>query len=508
MEKSNVRGGHKRRVYCIKDERRDVMKTSVSGFKSYSAVLLSVYLAAVVFVCCGCMLQRFSELERRSLENGVIALGAARVTDYDEFAESRDFLIKVLEDQRKKVKEMKANEMVPQSYVDEQRRFYWAAAVSMGLQDLSGLSAGNPQVQQKSKQEGKQEGKQEDKQKDKQKGSQEESKELLKKIQSLAPSPRPSTIEILQLRMAALKFIESEIEELSLAKVCPVDESQYRRVVVSIDMTAWVASDAKAALVYLDLYPYRADTWCRKAKEVLEGIVGEPDKMRWDATLRELKGFEPAFLEGLELPTVSVEERDCVAVCHWWLRKNKLRPRIVQVERMNPGEYSVLSQGDYSSGELQAGFSGVGNVGGGFKIGGSKKKESVSARVRPLNLAFVAGYARAGWLFMPSSAEQGRMRPTERRLRMVVDIPKKMEKLSVHAHKIFLDGELQVVGDADFAHQMQNLKEVRRELGESDVFWEHFGREERHYRLIKTRIRNLLHQGWSDETVIEIPPGK
>jgi hypothetical protein len=234
-------------------------------------------------------------------------------------------------------------------------------------------------------------------------------------------------------------------------------------------------------------------------------IKGAEYKKEWISTLEGLGGFTPGSID-FEPPLIPKEGLDdCVASCHRWLDKHELRPSIVQVERMGRGEYLVMGEGSYSGTEFQAGGTHSSGISGGLKATTARKKSGVTAKVRPLSLAFVAGERRAGWLFMPGKTTEGRMPPTERRLRMVVDIPKDLVKLGIHVHKIFLDVDLGVLSNQRFAKQMSSLNCTREILKDADILCEEYMAEPRHYRLIKTRMRNLLHQGWSEETVVDIP---
>lgn len=98
------------------------------------------------------------------------------------------------------------------------------------------------------------------------------------------------------------------------------------------------------------------------------------------------------------------------------------------------------------------------------------------------------------------------MPPTERRLRMVVDIPKDLVKLSIHVHKVFLGPDLGILPGAILARQVDNLGRTRELLTEADQLYEKYkATEPGYYRLIKTRMRNLLYQGWAEEIPVEIP---
>jgi len=136
----------------------------------------------------------------------------------------------------------------------------------------------------------------------------------------------------------------------------------------------------------------------------------------------------------------------------------------------------------------------------------ARKEERLrTSTIRPLSLAFIAGNRRAGWLFMPGKTTEGRMPPTERRLRMVVDIPDIMSRLSIHVHKLFLGPDLNILPGASLAKQMNNLDQTREALTDGDDLYYKYREQPKHYRLIKTRMRNLLYQGWAEEIPVDIP---
>lgn len=332
--------------------------------------------------------------------------------------------------------------------------------------------------------------------------------------------------------MAALKFIESELEDLKLNEVSRV-EPNFHRVVVSLDCSAWVRGEAGAALVYIDLYPDKVDCWCHEAARILdrwwEAEKDARDKgtrlcanqkkcyqKEWEELIdeelvdKELdKAFKSLDCSAKEMPKeseIKEEDRyDWVAFCHRWLEEKKLFPRIVHVERMGKTEYLILAEGDYST--TKFGISGGYPGGPSAELGVEARKEEKlrTAAIRPLSLAFIAGDRRAGWLFMPTKTREERMPLTERRLRMVVDIPDKMSKLSIHVHKVFLDSDLRILSDSSLAKQMKNLNRTRNILTKGDDLYEKYKKQPKHYRLIKTRMRNLLYQGWSEEIVVDIP---
>lgn len=457
-------------------------------------------------------LDSFSKLEMEASKHGTVSVGAVRVVNYDrcELREAR----KRLQDSLMRIrKELKKKPVVPEGYVtnlSDVRRI-----LDIGL-TLGGKSQSNILRENKGQTSPK---KTENETKNKPSKEGEGLSQIVDTI-TASQTPQPSEIDMIGLRMAALKFIESELEDVDLGKIFPV-KPNYRRVVISLDCSAWVRGKAGAALVYIDLYPYNADSWCHKAAEILEEWWKEAKDNRrstngkggkceedWKKVLKQELGdaFPPKFLESLRPPRIKKCEdpEDWVARCHIWLEKNKLRPRIIHVERMGKAEYLILAEADYLSSEFGIGAALPAGLSAEMGVEKRKEIEQLKASVRPLSLAFVAGDRRAGWLFMPSKTREGRMPPTERRLRMVVDIPRRLSKLGIHIHKVFLGPDLGILSDAAFANQMANLSLARQKLSEAEQeqFYEKY--KGRHWRLIKSRMRNLLYQGWSEEIVVDV----
>jgi hypothetical protein len=89
---------------------------------------------------------------------------------------------------------------------------------------------------------------------------------------------------------------------------------------------------------------------------------------------------------------------------------------------------------------------------------------------------------------------------------MVVDVPKKLKTLAIHVHKVFLGPDLGVLDGATFSKQVENLDKTRETLTEADDLYKEYNKKmPRHYRLIKTRMRNLLYQGWAEEIPVDMP---
>ncbi|MHC4807573.1 MAG: hypothetical protein ACYTBX_15125 [Planctomycetota bacterium] len=475
------------------------MKTTNFADRNISASLRVLYCLALAccFTFAGCrnqFLHTFSRLEEEALKYGTVSAGAARVTEYD----CNDLSRKRLRDAlcRMRCKWLKNPDDKPKGYWTDYASTYLSLMLGFKMsqeksKQADSGSAPPPALQDPSTYfEG--------------------LSNLFKTMMDSQP-PRAREIELIGFYMAAQKFVESELEELNLGTTA---DPKFRRVVVSLDLTAWVRGKARALLVYIDLYPHEADSWCQEGAKVLKTFSKKDNliemseyEAEWRETLKKLRGFSYQCIKDLCPPTIPKGGLvDCVALCHRWLEKNKLRPRIIQVERMSQGEYLILGEGSYSGTEFQVGGAHPAGVSGSLKAGTARKTEGLMAKVRPLSLAFVAGERRAGWLFMPGKITEGRMPPTERRLRMVVDIPKDLVKLGIHVHKLFLDADLRILPGATFAKQVDNLDRTRQILTEGDKSYKKYKEEPRHYRLIKTRMRNLLHQGWSEETVVDIPP--
>jgi len=451
------------------------MKTVSSAQRKSLAWLWVLYCLAMAFCFTGCsekaqLLHTFSELEKEALEYGTVSVGAARVTDYNN------------------------------GHLKYARK-----QLSTALKNFRTELGGDPNISRRGLSD-----------------AAVLSKPLLKADGKVpGQTPLPSEIELVGLRMAALKFIESELEDLNLDCISITDPNS-RRLEISLDCSAWVRGKAGAALVYIDLYPYKADDWCHRAAEVFKKplsignktvyIVQKPDPQTWYTLMNEELGCGFLSLDSSiteppdEKRLMKEDPNDLVGFCHRWLGEKNLLPRIVHVERMGKAEYLVWAESDYSKSEF--GISAAYPAGVTTKLGFEDRKEAKRqlASVRPLSLAFVAGDRRAGWLFMPGKTTEGRMAPTERRLRMVVDIPNKMSRLTIHVHKTFLDPDLGILSGAGFKERMANLERTKNALIKADDLYEQNRQTDpKHYRLIKTRIRNLLYQCWAEEIVVNIP---
>jgi len=452
------------------------MKTTKFKDRKTSIWLLVLYCTELVLCVapagCGKLaLWDFDGLEKKALQYGTVSVGAARVIPYDNDAlkESRETLTASL---------VKIWEQLKEAPITPPRQ---ATAAAKDPKQSSDNTA-----------------------------------------------PWISEIETVGLRMAALKFVESELEDIRLCTISPT-KCNFRRVVVSLDCSAWIRGKAGAALVYIDLYPYKVDSWCHEAAKILEYWWDEK-KIKGIDSCKELEGKEyykchwnkvieeklqPTFkYSDLSVivpmpnkPDITERDReDWVAFCHRLLGKKELFPHIVHVERMGKAEYLTLAESDYLSSKLGLGFEHPTGPSAEYERETRAEAKRRMGSLRQLSLAFVAGGQRAGWLFMPGESTEGKMAPTERRLRMVVDVPIELDKLAIHVHKTFLGPDLGLLDGAAFSKQVEYLNKTRETLTDADVLYKDYKKTmPRHYRLIKTRMRNLLYQGWSEEIVIEMP---
>jgi len=351
-------------------------------------------------------------------------------------------------------------------------------------------------------------------------------------------------------RMSETKYLESEHENLRLDEIIPVDHAHFRRFVVSVAFTAWVRPQkATAALVYLDLYPYKADLWCHQVGLVLEKLAtchqfentNEAESFENEFYnnhlpnyLKTLKSY--AFYDDVVLPNrIVFNERpgDPPAIMHALLAANQLLPTLVHVEALDEGE--LIGNLDLGARLRNLGASIAGGSGpwsAGFAGGSSREEAEIlrSQRVNRLSLAFAAGNNRAGWLLLPSVVTESKvMKPIERRISMVVDVPKCLRRMAIHVHKIFLDKSLLPISDVSFEHQMTDLNIARYLISEMDdeknspsaraaairdlEFKDKVKKinalntkTDTGWLLIKSRVRNSLHQFWSEPLDVFFPP--
>lgn len=361
----------------------------------------------------------------------------------------------------------------------------------------------------------------------------------------------PNQVDQTRLRIAVLKFVESELQDLQLDRSSPPRQG-YRRMVLSLQLTAYVREESGVAGVasYIDLYPYRADVWAHEVGQVIRKAAGPQGftEEKWNKqelqdqvqdkrgedkqTLREkVQGkLEDEWanlrkkLSGVHLPSGDVlglptdPPDDPEALAHGFLASRDLLPKIVHVEPLDEGafvregEYGTLAETREFAGGLALPY---------VAVSADVMRQHVRdeyerrAQVYPYSLAFAAGHRRAGWIFLPVGKQT---RPAHRRIRMVIDVPEAMTLLSVHVHPVFLDETLLPIRGAAFSQQLEHLNKARRMLSkfEQTLKKNHLIDEQKEggdfvpatrtiWELGKSRMRNLLHQGWSQAIVVPVP---
>ena len=352
-------------------------------------------------------------------------------------------------------------------------------------------------------------------------------KDLLKDI-----NVEPNRIDAQIYKLSVLRFLESELDSLNLSLSTPVDSIHYRRVQVSVSLTAWTTLPAVSALVYLDLYPFNGDWWCHDAvKRSLNEKAkrNENENGFIDISNHARNELEKTFSRVVPLTTADLHTwvddppSDPYTSCHRWLTTNHLVPKLVHVEPLGDSRYVMLSQGEETAHDigLDVNAGTHGNLRSGQK--GSDSGLTKNADIRLTAISFSAGERRAGWFFR-GDTESKTMRPLERRLRMVVDIPRDLTDLELHVHKAFLDKNN--INLASFSEQTKDLHGTRWLI--DDIEHDVDGKlgttqceqaiksgavsqretcypSETYWQLTKSRVRNLLSLGWSERLIVHIP---
>lgn len=451
-----------------------------------SRLLLSLCCATGLFLTSGCVEGIWKDidgLEKEALRYGNVVAGAPRISDYNnaELEQARVRLRQSLEKIRSEFDRPPGSEAAAVSLAERMFRFRFGGLLpatpsqetQKGAAAEQGSNAGAA-----AKPSGN--------------NATEGSSPLRQVLEDLGRAAlEPNRIDMTRLRLSTLRFIESELESLNLDKSTALDDRHYRRMQVSVSLTATTRHPARAALVYLDLYPYNGDWWCHqlighavetawktlhpqtmvdKGKDQRTGEeTGKEQTYRKPSievqlsTIQQekelenrLKGVEkkldPQVLNKLkeqlgraiaQPPFPRVEELvewlsydDPYGGCHGWLDDNHLLPKLVYVEPLPNPRYVLESGASLSAYDIGAEVpTPKGSVEAAYQ------SKDISARretaIRFTALSFAAGQRRAGWFFMKSEGEP-EMRPIETRLRMVVDIPRHLKRLEIHVHKAFL----------------------------------------------------------------------
>lgn len=378
--------------------------------------------------------------------------------------------------------------------------------------------------------------------------------DYLKKLKELLPDntlPKLTGSDEALARLAKLRYIQNESENLEM----PQPQSGYRRLEVSVSLTAWTKGNARAALVYLDLYPFNADRWCHWATHSVEQAYLQMRKEKPDLNdpvrleqefLKKWRALDDAaigwsrkrvLLESSKVfPGLSWRDKDFwdlvanydfgpnqdpYANCHTALENRNLLPNLVYVEPVaNPRfALSATSAGSDLESQVEAGVPKVeGKLSGGRKQ--SRGDEAADLEVNVLS--FAAGQRRAGWIFL-QNGDGKIMRPFESRVHMVVDVPTQfVGKIELDIHKSFLDQSYKpLVTFSDQTRWLNLAREVLNEIesepdqkGKLSLRWDNLGNQSwdgeayssiTNWQLLKSWTRNLGGLGWSEKLVFEIP---
>lgn len=335
-------------------------------------------------------------------------------------------------------------------------------------------------------------------------------------LKDLSGITNPQPIASARMALASSQYLKSRLEDISLDSMFPVDPEHYRRVELSLALTAWTRNEARSALAYLDIYPFNGDIWCHhlvnelavdesigKAKETVLKHIGflKGGMFRVSLTLPDSEYF-PIFWTDEDFK--KSDKDNLAGLCHAFLSNQHLTPKLVHVDSLDEGEFTTTVQRDVGNVEQKAG------IGGLFGQSKSTKNEAIDVTqdIQFTSLAFTAGEHRAGYFFL-RRGESGLIRPVEQRIRLVLDIPKDIERFEIHVHKTFFDrNDLPI---STFGKQTHDAIEARKlvkdieeqypdESNPKDLF-----QTPAIWQLAKTRARNLYQQGWSERIIVFVP---
>lgn len=479
----------------------------------------------------------YSDLEREAARYGFITVGAIRVAPYD-LAGLNDLRLKQLQSLDNLTKDITNNAPSPELNTASINVTEAIAKLSLfykGVPDFSKADA--PQVNQ----------------------------DLFSKLQGTlndlfaaalkSPTLEANRLDMARLRIGYLKYLSCEYENLRLLETVPLDEDHYRRMVVSLQLTALVRrEEAKGAIVFLDLYPAGVDLWARSVGKELEGIhkevrtdsdtritlvnkINDKLKHKWPDYKKQLKKLLSRCPDQCEpqepdLPDYEFDEgglTDFYAEMHRYLERQHFLPKVIHVEPLDEGELITQLNLNAASDRLSLQTGGISGVLSGI-FGGAAGYTGAQGQnvdqVNQLSVAFSAGDHRAGWLFLPSETHNSAplLRPTERRIKMVLDVPRRIPAVALNVQKMFTDESLLPVSSLPFDKQLRFLNQVRNLLSEADeadgkLFTsldpirktpgEYVGstdfKSPTNWELMKSRMRNMLVQGWSEALTFQIP---
>lgn len=247
---------------------------------------------------------------------------------------------------------------------------------------------------------------------------------------------------------------------------------------------------------------------CRDAAKNGDQITFSAALMEWWDGSHSL----PAFIDTFPV-------NDYVAHAHRYLARANLLPRLVHVEVLGEGELVAdtdMARADRSA-SVSAGWAHFGAVGDATR---SEVDTRRSSRVHRLSLAFAVGDRRAGWCFFPSETEGfDAMKPTERRIQMVVDVPKGLRAVDIHVHKTFLDSTMQPLANATLTDQFQAQNRARAILSIIERSYPPPGGTSlpldritavdfptaTNWAIMKSRLRNAMDHYWGERLTVPLP---
>lgn len=505
--------------------------------------------------CCGkaeklSAIQSFSDLELNATRYGLITAGAIRAARFDlaVLKELREKQIKAV-DELAKVFATPPRPELSSAYLAISERL---AALNLAYKrppELEGTPTYEPQGPQPNSAIV---------------GAMQSTLNDLFKAAAESASTEANRIDMARLRLGYIRYLDSQYDTLRLLETQPIPKDMIR-LSLSVQLTAFVRGDqAKGAVVFFDLYPWRGDLWVHEAGHDLAKHISEVAlRAEKEKTLQNEIGFwtevgerfEPDWKKNLPILKKTFEgaeswpkpelanyvNRDPYGAIHGHLESQGLIPQIVHVEPLDEGELfdDLNLVGSFRRGSLSLGAI-LEKIIGGFTLASGRSKEELdrSQRVNPLSLAFTAGNSRAGWFLLPSiiPSGEGMMKPIERRIRMVVDVPKKLKRVALHVQKTFTDETLKPLPGGSFVTQMREYNHARhlisfaeddfihasvpyplgtdsayqgyktpRRIKLGDEVTETDFRSVTGWELMKSRMRNLLYQGWSEALSFKVP---
>jgi 5-methylthioadenosine/S-adenosylhomocysteine deaminase len=371
--------------------------------------------------------------------------------------------------------------------------------------------------------------------------------DYIKKLKELLPGdtlPKLNSSDEALARLARLRYLQNETENLDL----PPLQNGYRRLELSVSLTAWTKGNARAAVVYLDLYPFNADRWCHWTAHSVEHaylqartdpkipVKLEDFLVKWRAIVDSEYWSRKRILDestnvfpGLSWHDVDFwgfvkhyengPNQDPYANCHTALESRHLLPNLVYVEPVANPRFALSATAAGSN--LDSKFDARVPQADATLSASRKSVESDESADLEVNvLSFAAGQRRAGWIFL-QNGNRKIMRPFESRVHMVVDVPAQfVGKVELDVHKTFLDQQYRpLVTFSDQTRWLnlarQVLNEIESEPDRKEMLSLRWAEKQpwngevyssvTNWQLLKSWTRNLGGLAWSEKLVFEIP---